>query len=214
MGLTEMRRETVPANYFNPRAYVKANPATGLLSTRQGKRLIAIPELLIQSIHQTLESEAGEAASMAFYTFGYSWGKSFFERVKKEIEVYYETSIAQMNGAEFFAIVQQIWGVHGLGKINVDFGAAKHGLLAVTIENSSISVPQSHEKESKSFNVEAGFLAGWFSAISHQDLSAIATDWDQNRTQYLVGAKLHLEQIRTNFISKGMKTSAILDMEN
>ena len=140
MGFTEMRRETIPGNYFNPRAYVKSDSASGLLSTRQGKRLIAIPEFLIQSIHQTLISEAGEAASMAFYTFGLSWGKSFYERVKKEIEIYYETSISQMNAAEFFATVQQLWGVHGLGKITVDFSSSKHGLLLVTIENSSISI--------------------------------------------------------------------------
>ncbi|WP_246828982.1 hypothetical protein [Synechococcus sp. PCC 7502] len=205
-----MRRDTVPANYFNPRAYVKANPATGLLYTRQGKRLIAIPEILVQSIHQTLLSEAGDAASMAFYTFGYSWGKSFYERIKKEIEIYYETSIAQMNAAEFFAVVQEVWGVHGLGKINVDFTAAKQGLLIVTIENSGISASQNDQKESKEFSVEAGFLSGWFSANTRQELNAIATDWEQNRTQYLVGAKLHIEQIKLNFVSKGMKTAAIL----
>lgn len=209
MGFTEMRRETIPGNYFNPRGYVKSDPASGLLSTRQGKRLIAIPELLIQSIHQTLVSEAGEAASMAFYTFGFSWGKSFYERVKKEIEIYYETSISQMNAAEFFATVQQLWGVHGLGKITVDFSPAKHGLLLVTIENSSISIPQS-QAESKAFSVEAGFLSGWFSANAHQDLGACATDWHQSRTEYLIGAKSHLEQIEVNFISKGMRTSAIL----
>jgi uncharacterized protein len=209
MGFTEMRRETIPGNYFNPRAYVKSDSASGLLSTRQGKRLIAIPEFLIQSIHQTLVSEAGDAASMAFYTFGLSWGKSFYERVKKEIEIYYETSISQMNAAEFFATVQQLWGVHGLGKITVDFSPSKHGLLLVTIENSSISIPQS-QSESKAFSVEAGFLSGWFSANTHQELSACATDWNQSRTEYLVGAKLHIEQIETNFISKGIRTSAIL----
>lgn len=208
MGLTEMRRETISANYFNPRAYLKSESATGLLSTRQGKRLIAIPEMLIQSIHQTLLSEAGEAASMAFYTFGYSWGKSFYERVKKEIEVYYESSIPQMNAAEFFAIIRQLWAVHGLGNISVDFSPAKHGLLLVTIKNSSISNPQD-QNESKAFSVEAGFLGGWFSANTHHDLSACATDWGQ-ATQYLVGTKSDIEQIQANFIAKGMRTSAIL----
>jgi hypothetical protein len=58
--------------------------------------------------------------------------------------------------------------------------------------------------------VEAGFLSGWFSANAHQELSACATDWNQSKTEYLVGAKLHIEQIETNFISKGIRTSAIL----
>jgi len=209
MRFTETRKDSIPANYFNPKAYLKADPATGLLSSRQGKRLIAVPELLIQSIHQTLISEAGEAASMAFYTFGLSWGKSFYERVRKEMEVYYENSISQMNAAEFFAIVRQLWSVHGLGKFTVDFSYAKHGLLLVTIENSSISAPKA-QSDSKSFSVEAGFLAGWFSANTHQDLGACATDWNQTRTEYLVGAKPHLEVITTDLIAKGLRTSAIL----
>lgn len=211
MGISEMRKESVPSNYFNPRAYVKANPATGLLATRQGKRLIAVPEILINSIHSTLQSEAGEAASIAFYTFGVSWGKTFFERTRKEMEVYYGTTIAQMNAPEFFANLQQIWGVHGLGKIVVDFSIAEDGILLVTIENSGISIVEENA-ESKSFSVEAGFLAGWFSAQTSQDLGACASDWHATprRTQYLVGAKSHIEQIQQNSISKGMRTFEIL----
>jgi len=81
-------------------------------------------------------------------------------------------------------------------------------LLLVTIKNSSISNPQD-QNESKAFSVEAGFLSGWFSANTHQDLSTCATDWGQ-ATQYLVGAKSHIEQIQADFIAKGMRTSAIL----
>lgn len=211
MGISEMRKESIPSNYFNPRAYVKADPATGLLASRQGKRLIAIPDLLINSIHSTLQSEAGEAASIAFYTFGFSWGKSFYERMRKEMEGYYGTAISQMNAPEFFATLQQLWGVHGLGKIVVDFSVAEEGLLLVTVDNSSISIVE-ESAESKSFSVEAGFLAGWFSAQTGQDLSACATDWNASprRTQYLVGAKLHIGEIQQNSVSKGMRTSEIL----
>lgn len=196
MNATQTERKAIPTNYFSPRAYVQADSASGLLSTRQGKRLIAIPETLIDSIHETLLEEAGEAASMAFYTFGSSWGKSFFERARKEIEVYYQGAIAQMNAPEFFAILQELWGVHGLGRIMVDFSDAKQGLLLVTIENSGISKINPNS-DSKSFSVEAGFLAGWFSAFARQDLGAYATSWNlnSNRTEYLIGAKSHIEQV-------------------
>jgi uncharacterized protein len=203
MNATQMERKAIPSNYFSPRAYVEADPASGLLSTRQGKRLIAIPEMLIDSIHQTLLAEAGEAASMAFYTFGSSWGKSFYERARKEIEVYYQSAIAQMNAPEFFAILQELWGVHGLGKIMVDFSNAKEGLLLVTIENSGISKIVDNA-ESKSFSIEAGFLAGWFSALTREDLSALATVWNINlsQTEYLIGAKSHIESSMLNRFKK------------
>lgn len=209
---TSTQKESIPSSYFNPRAYVKSDPATGLLASRQGKRLIALPELLINSIHDTLREEAGEAAPIAFYTFGLSWGRSFYERMRKELEIYSGCSIAEMNAPEFFATLQQLWGVHGLGKISVDFSFAKQGLLLVTIENSGISKVHA-DSVSKSFSVEAGFLGGWFSAQTQHGLSAIATDWNMElrRTQYLVGAKSQIEQIEAKFISQGMKTQAILE---
>lgn len=212
MELSSQQKESIPSSYFNPRAYVKSNPATGLLASRQGKRLIALPELLINSIHDTLREEAGEAAPIAFYTFGFSWGKSFYERMRKELEVYNGCSIDEMNAPEFFATLQQLWGVHGLGQIMVDFSFAKQGLLLVTIENSGISKIEA-TSVSKSFSVEAGFLGGWFSAQTQHGLSACATDWNAElrRTQYLVGAKSQIEQIESKFITQGMRTQAIVE---
>ena len=52
----------IPANCFNPKSYVKSHPASGLLSTRHGDRLIAIPEVLLRSIPKILRVEAGEAS--------------------------------------------------------------------------------------------------------------------------------------------------------
>jgi uncharacterized protein len=212
MELSSPQKESIPSSYFNPRAYVKSDPATGLLASRQGKRLIALPELLINSIHDTLHEEAGEAAPIAFYTFGFSWGKSFYERMRKELETYSGCPIAEMNAPEFFATLQQLWAVHGLGKIVVDFSFAQQGLLLVTVENSGIS-KISADSVSKSFSVEAGFLGGWFSAQTQRDLAARATDWnlELNRTQYLVGAKSQIEQIESQFISRGKKTQDIIE---
>jgi hypothetical protein len=174
--------------------------------------LIALPELLINSIHETLQAEAGEAAPIAFYTFGFSWGKSFYARARKEVEAYYKASIAEMNAPEFFATLQELWAVHGLGKIIVDFSFAKQGLLLVTIGNSGISKVEG-KSESKSFSVEAGFLGGWFSAQTETDLSACATEWsaDLHQTQYLVGAKSQIEEIEAKLLSQGMGTAAIVD---
>jgi uncharacterized protein len=212
MKLTSIQREVIPSNYFTPRSYLQSEPSTGLLSTRQGVRLLAIPTLLLNAIEGTLLSEAGEAASMAFYTFGFTWGKSFYERVRKEIELYYGVFVPQMNASEFFATLQQLWGVHGLGKISIDFSCAKEGLLIATIENSGLSKVKDASK-SRSFSLEAGLLGGWFAAQTHQDLAACATDWfdDPQRTQFFIGAKTQIQHIEEKLISQGMRTAAILD---
>jgi uncharacterized protein len=210
--LNNIQREVIPANYFSSRNYLQSEPSTGLLSTSQGNRLIAIPTLLIKSIETTLLSEAGEAATMAFYTFGFNWGKTFYERVRREIESYYETSISQMNAPEFFATLNQVWGVHGLGRIVVDFSPAKEGLLLITIENSCLSKVEATSK-SKSFSLEAGLLSGWFCALTHQDLSACATDWstESQKVEYLLGSKPQIEEIEETYIPLGAKTEKIIE---
>ncbi len=211
MTSTKILKDAIPFNYFASKSYIQSKPSTGLLSTPQGKRLIAVPALLINSIQTTLLSEAGEAASMAFYTFGFGWGRSFYERTRQEIEAYYETPIANMNAPEYFATLQQLWGVHGLGKITIDFAHSKSGLLLVTIKNSGISMPTINSG-SKSFSLEAGLLGGWFSTQTHQDLGASASDWNELTlcTEYLIGAKSQIEVIEEQYISKGMRTAEIL----
>jgi hypothetical protein len=204
--LTDMKREPVPASYFNSKSYLKSDGQTGLLFTRQGSRLIAVPETLMESIFQTLAEEAGEASQLALYTFGLSWGKSFFQRTKKELEIYFAQPLSQMITADFFATMVQAWAVHGLGRPIVDFSFCKKGILIVTIENSGISNGR------EGFELEAGFLGGWFSAQTRQDLAACLGDAGKfpRRAQYLIGGRTHIQDLEEKYISKGKTTPTIV----
>ncbi len=204
--LTDIRREPIPASYFNSKSYLKSNEATGLLYSRHGNRLLAVPQILMESIFQTLLEEAGEASEMALYTFGFSWGKSFFARFRKELEVYFAVPLSQMITADFFATMQQAWAVHGLGKPIVDFSFCKKGILIVTIENSGISTAD------RGFELEAGFLGGWFSAQTRQDLRGCHSDRSKypRRAQYLIGGETHIAEITDKFLKKGKTTAHII----
>ncbi len=68
----------------------------------------------MENIFQTLAEEAGEAAQLALYTFGFSWGKSFFQRTKKELEIYFAQPLSQMVTADFFATMVQVWADRSL----------------------------------------------------------------------------------------------------
>jgi hypothetical protein len=94
---------------------------------------------------------------------------------------------------EYFATLQQLWKVHGLGIITVDFSHAKEGILLATIKNSGI-LQVSANAESKSFSIEAGFLGGWFSAFTNQDLTAMAKEWQlsSKSIQYIIEVKSSL----------------------
>jgi uncharacterized protein len=200
----------IPANCFNPRSYVKSTPATGMLATRYGDRLIAVPEVLLRSIPKTLREEAGEASYLALYTFGDNWGKSFCRRMVQEIVQYYRKPVLDMFSADFLVYIQESWAVHGLGKPTIDFSFADRGLLVVTITNSGIggNAPLALDSNYRSFSLEAGFLAGWFSTLTDNNLRACASNWDKapDEIQFLVGGATHIESIERTNLKHGCLT--------
>ncbi len=200
----------IPTNCFNPKSYVKSEPASGLLATRHGDRLIAVPELLLRSIPRILRVEAGEASYLALYTFGDNWGKTFGNRMMQDLVKYYRQPILETIATEFFANVEAAWAVHGLGKPSIDFSLADRGLLVVTIANSGIANGQTVENNPtyRSFSLEAGFLAGWFSNLTGEKLGACASNWSEapSSMQFLVGSKIHIESIERSHLEQGMLT--------
>jgi uncharacterized protein len=206
----------IPANCFTPKGYVKSNPATGLLSSRHGDRLIAVPEVLMRSIPKALREEAGEASYLALYTFGKHWGKTFCDRVLKDMINYYHEPILEMNASEFLARSQEAWAVHGLGRPAIDFSLAERGLLVVTIANSGIAESMAIDADAtyRSFSLEAGFVAGWLAALTEKALRACAIDWIDapNSIQFLVGAKPHIEAIERNHLNEMLTVDRLREL--
>jgi uncharacterized protein len=197
---------SIPTSCFTPKGYVKSQPATGLLSTRYGSRLIAVPELLLRSIPKTLREEAGEASYLALYTFGDNWGKTFCDRVMQDMVKYHRQPILTTIAAEFFVNIQEAWAVHGLGRPSIDFRLSERGLLLVTIANSGISgnAPIEADATYRSFSLESGFLAGWFSALTDQKLKACAINWSNpTALEFLVGSGDHIELIERKYLDQG-----------
>lgn len=204
-----MTTSRIAGNYFAPRTYVRSDAETGLLSSRQGNRLLAVPDLLLRGIHKALRSEAGEAAPLALYTFGFSWGTAFYDRLSQEIESYYEQPIPQMNAIEFLVMMRQIWAVHGLGSLTLDFSHRDLGLIQVTTENSALRSGTALGVKADQFpshHLEAGFIAAWFSRWAGKNIRACATDLkppseantsedaSAQATKFLVGLAPHIEQ--------------------
>ena len=217
-----MTSSRIPANYFAPRAYVKSDPATGLLSTRQGNRLLAIPETLLRSIHQALRAETGQAAPLALYTFGFWWGGSFYDRIRNEVESYYNTTIPQMNAVEFLVMMRQVWAVHGFGSLSLDFTYREQGFIKVTTENSAMGLGTEIGVELgqlPSHHLEAGFIAAWFARWAGKNLRACATDLTVNSgnnnetnskcNHFLVGLAPQIEQAEI-WVKQGISSTEIL----
>lgn len=229
-----MTNTSIPGNYFSPRFYVKSDPATGLLSTRQGDRLVAVPDFLLRSIHRALQSEAGQAGTLALYTFGFSWGGSFYDHIRGEIESYRGTTIMATNAVEFFATMHQLWTVHGMGNLILDFSHRQYGLIVVTTENSVLTIGSEIGLKSGNLpwhHLQAGFIAAWFSRWAGKDIRACATDWSdppeisstaaldnsssdssskENYTRFIVGVTSKIQQVEP-WVKQGLRTTEILE---
>lgn len=218
-----MNITTVPGNYFAPRTYLQAQSNTGLLKTRQGNRLLAIPEVLLRSIHKALREETGEATPFALYTFGFWWGGAFYDRLKEEIERYYQRTIPQMNAMEFLVMMHQIWETHGLGKLNLDFNYRNLGLIKIQVDCSMMQLGTEvglKENQMPSYHLEAGFIAAWFSRWAGKSIRACAVDLPKNKdeaiapdaqtTYFLVGLAPKIEQAEM-WVKQGLSCADIID---
>lgn len=141
-------RKTLKGNYFAPYAYVQGDFELGLLETRLGARLIALPEVFLQGVYEGLQHELGDASSLVLYNCGRWWGKSFFRRFQQEVTQYYEIPLAQMEMVEFLSCFKQCWKTHGWGTIEFNFDYYPHGLIVIYTTNSPSPPPHQKAKVS------------------------------------------------------------------
>ena len=126
----------LPANYYASEVYVRGDLEMGLLESRRGDRLLALPETLIQAIYAGLAKETGQASRLVLFNCGKWWGKNFYNRFRDEVSAYYDTSFTDMPMADFLQALKQCWITYGLGKFDLDQTYHSRGFLVIKTWNS------------------------------------------------------------------------------
>lgn len=162
----------VPGNYYAPATYVHSDLELGILESRRGDRLIAIPETLIQGLYAGLDKETGQASKLVLFNCGRWWGKNFHKRLGDELSDYYGTALADMTMGDFLHCLRQCWITYGWGSIELDQSCQDRGFLIIQGWNSPFAslAPQMNEPVC---HLEAGVLASVFSQLSGRDLHCI-----------------------------------------
>ena len=164
----------IPSDYFSHDFYVKGDLELGLLENRQGHRLVAIPETLIQGIYAGLQQETGKASSMVLFNCGRWWGKSFYARFCEEITTYYRVAVADMPMVEFMHCLRQCWATHGWGQLDMDQTYQHKGFLVLAITNSPFA-KQVSDSDTPVCDLEAGALSVFFSQLTGRELHCVQT---------------------------------------
>lgn len=189
----------IPGNYFTPDVYVRSDLEMGLLENRQGDRLLALPETLVQAIYSGLDKETGQAARLVLFNCGRWWGKSFYTRFCEQLTDYYETPPANMSMIEFLKCLQQCWVTHGWGKLELDQTYQNRGFLVVKVWNSPFAKLAPKLNQPACF-LEAGVLSAFFSQLTGRELHCIQTTCESmgaDCNRFVLGLPKRIEPAET-----------------
>lgn len=189
----------IPGNYFAIDAYVRGDLEMGLLENRQGDRLLALPETLIQAIYSGLDKETGQATRLVLFNCGRWWGKSFYTRFCEQLTDYYETPTANMPMVEFLQSLQQCWITHGWGKLDLDQTHQHRGFLVVKTWNSPFAKHAPPWKQPVCY-LEAGVLSAFFTQLTGRDLHCVQTTCESmgaDCNRFVLGLPKRLEPAET-----------------
>lgn len=162
----------IQGNVFSPDTYVNGETELGLIENRFGSRLVALPETLLKAINTTLEYEVGGAKTLIQQQYGRWWGRTFYRRFQTEVQSYYGKPLNELTMIDLIQCLQQCWISYGWGTISINVDAHQQGYLVAILSNPASMLSPSADGET-CCAVEAGFLSGFFSQLTEQDLSAL-----------------------------------------
>ncbi|MEO1131079.1 MAG: V4R domain-containing protein [Cyanobacteria bacterium J06639_1] len=164
----------LPGNYYAPDVYVQGDFEAGLIENRQGHRLLALPEALLEAVYAGLEDEIGPAAGLVLFRCGHWWGKSFYRRFIEEMNEYYHKPVAEMEMVELLQCMKQCWKTHGWGTFDLDLSYFQSGFLVAQTQNSTFAKSAKQDDRPQCF-AEAGILSAFFSQLTGRSLHCVQT---------------------------------------
>jgi len=197
MNVADLLKKPMRGNLFAPDAYVQGDFESGLMETRTGSRLMALPALLLESIYEALEEETGQAGSLVLYNCGRWWGKNFYRRFASEVTEYYGQPLAEMEMIVFVQCLKECWKTYGNGVIDLDFSRYDNGFIVVKIWRSPFAYAAPPSKAPVCF-AEAGILSAFFSQLTDKDLGCVQTSCESQGSdcnRFIIGLSERLKSV-------------------
>jgi predicted hydrocarbon binding protein len=207
-----LKETSLQGNYFAPDIYVQGDYEFGLIENRNGSRLIALPEVLLQAIYTALEQEVGSSAGIVLFNCGRWWGKNFYRRFGEELSSYYNKPLAQMEMVEFLQCIKQCWKTHGWGRIDLDFDYYQQGFAIAKIWNSAFAEIAPSGNRPMCF-FESGILSTFFSQLTGRNLHCIQTSCESmgaDCNNFILGLPERLKPIES-WLEEGQDHTSIME---
>lgn len=212
MNVADLLNKPMPGNFFAPDAYVLGDFESGLIESRGGSRLMALPALLLKSIYIALEKETGQATPMVLYNCGRWWGKNFYRRFESEVSDYYGQPLAEMEMIQFVQCLKQCWKTYGQGVIDLDFDYYDQGFIVVKIRNSPFADAAPPSNGPVCF-AEAGILSAFFSQLTGKELGCVQTSCESQGAEFnhfIIGLSERIKPVSV-WLDEGQSHSTVLE---
>ncbi len=207
-----LKKEPLTGSLYASDTYVKGEVEFGLLESRMGSRMVALPDTLLKAIDTVLDEEIGRAKYMVKSKCGHWWGKSFYRRFNSEMSEYYHKSLTNMPMIEFLQCLRQCWKTYGWGTIDLDADAYQQGFLVIRIWN-AYSVQGKTQDSPPACAMESGFLEGFFSQLTGQDLVCVQTACESRGdacNTFILGLQDRVK-VAATLLEEGYKHETILE---
>lgn len=179
--------------YFD-KNYMSADVLTGVITNKQGTRLLSITEDFLNGFKKALEYEVGDSYKIVLTTCGKNFGKSFAKRFKQEIKKFYEEEITDLPVFTINELFKDLFLNHGIGDIKINWKEAfTTGVFNIEVKNSVFSDLICKDND-KSDYILQGFLGGLFSELFGKDLSCYQTDYKRYGTYSISNFIISIEE--------------------
>lgn len=212
ISIENLLQKPLPGNFFAPDIYLQGDYEFGMLENREGDRLIALPEILLEALYEGLEEEVGPSAGLVLTQCGVWWGKSFYQRFANYVSGYSAQTLAQMPMIDFLQCLKECWKTHGWGIIDIDSTYHQSGYLVIEVKNSPY-LHKGSSKDSPQGFIEIGVLKAFFSKLTGQDLDCVQTCCESSGAEssyFILGIADRLSSIKSKQ-DEGMDHQSIVN---
>jgi hypothetical protein len=171
-------------DYFAEDRYLTADAAAGLLRDPAGTPMLVLPQSWLISLHEVLTAECGPVADKLLAATGHTWGQALALRLQRELSEYYGAPLAEWPFARLETCIASALATQGWGRAELDTSRFDQGVFTMTVQQPFTKEP-----------LLAGVLAGMFSALTGQDLDALATGQANGAATFVLALRERLARV-------------------
>jgi predicted hydrocarbon binding protein len=185
--------------WFLKKNWLQGSAFEGTIRTRDGDRVVVLPEELLQGLHRAIAFETGAALPIIAYTCGRRWGARMVRRWDAQWREHYQERMEQTEFDMFQAWLIQSFRFQGWGELSWDFSMEQQGVLHFEVRNCVLSRLLADLEEPMVADIFAGVFAALSSWVVGRELECAQIACEKSGApacRFVVATPERIEKVR------------------